>query len=91
MVGLGGFHVTTVSNLNPRCIELELGLGFDNYFNCQIPNSTSTQPNMTYVRVDNKMTLVHHPQTTHPPHKLNVRNTSAVTEHILPNFIGNKT
>ena len=23
-------QVTTVSNLNPSCIELELGLGFDN-------------------------------------------------------------
>ena len=30
-VGWGGFQVTTVSNLNPSCIELELlGLGFDN-------------------------------------------------------------
>ena len=28
--GVGGFQVTTVSNLNPSCIELELGLGFDN-------------------------------------------------------------
>ena len=30
--GGGGFQVSTVSNLNPSCIELELGLGFDNYF-----------------------------------------------------------
>ena len=29
-VGWGGFQVTTVSNLNPSCIELESGLGFDN-------------------------------------------------------------
>ena len=27
--GVSGFQVTTVSNLNPSCIELELGLGFD--------------------------------------------------------------
>ena len=32
-VGWGGFAVTTVSNLNPSCIELELGLGFDNIEN----------------------------------------------------------
>ena len=86
MVGLGGFHVTTMSNLNHKCIELELGLGFDIYFNCQHLNSTSTQPNMTEVRFDNKITLVHHPQTTRPPHKLNVRNTSAVTERIMTKF-----
>ena len=28
--GLYVFQVTTVSNLNLSCIELELGLGFDN-------------------------------------------------------------
>ena len=28
-----GFQVTTVSNLNPSCIELESGLGFDNNLN----------------------------------------------------------
>ena len=32
MGGGGGFEVTTMSNLNPSCIELELGLGFDNTF-----------------------------------------------------------
>ena len=32
-VGWGGFQVTTVSNLNPSCIELESGLGFDNNLN----------------------------------------------------------
>ena len=26
----GGFQVSTMSNLNRSCIELELGLGFDN-------------------------------------------------------------
>ena len=26
----GGFRVSTMSNLNPSCIELELGFGFDN-------------------------------------------------------------
>ena len=31
--GGGGFQVSTVSNLNSSCIELELGLGFDNIFN----------------------------------------------------------
>ena len=32
-VGVGGVdQVTTMSNLNLSCIELELGLGFDNYF-----------------------------------------------------------
>ena len=29
----GGFQVSTMYNLNPRCIEMELGLGFDNYSN----------------------------------------------------------
>ena len=32
-MGGGGFQVTTVSNLNPSCIELESGLGFDNNLN----------------------------------------------------------
>ena len=32
-VGWCGFQVTTVSNLNPSCIELESGLGFDNNLN----------------------------------------------------------
>ena len=27
--GVGGLAVTTLSNLNSSCIELELGLGFD--------------------------------------------------------------
>ena len=31
VVGGGGFRVSTVSNLNPSNIELELGLGYDNY------------------------------------------------------------
>ena len=26
----GGFQVTSMSDLNPSCIEMELGLGFDN-------------------------------------------------------------
>ena len=26
---VGGFHISTMSNLNPSSIELELGLGFD--------------------------------------------------------------
>ena len=34
----GGFQVTKMSNLNPSCIELYLGLGYDNdlfsYLNC---------------------------------------------------------
>ena len=30
LVVVGGFPVSLVSNLNPSCIELELGLGFDN-------------------------------------------------------------
>ena len=29
-VGLGGLAVTTMSKLNPSCIQLELGLSFDN-------------------------------------------------------------
>ena len=29
----GRFQVSTMYNLNPRCIEMELGLGFDNYSN----------------------------------------------------------
>ena len=29
VVGLGGFAVNTMSLLNPSCIKLELGLGFD--------------------------------------------------------------
>ena len=28
VVGWGGFQVNTVSNLNPSCIKMELGLGF---------------------------------------------------------------
>ena len=32
-VVLIGFQVTTVSNLNPSCIELESELGFDNNLN----------------------------------------------------------
>ena len=28
--GVGGLAMTSRSNLNPSCIELELGLGFDN-------------------------------------------------------------
>ena len=28
--GWGGLALTTLSNLNPSCIQLELGLGFDN-------------------------------------------------------------
>ena len=28
-MGPGGFRVSTESNINPSCIELELGLGFD--------------------------------------------------------------
>ena len=28
--GGGGFQVSTMSNLNPSCIELDLGLGLDN-------------------------------------------------------------
>ena len=27
---VGGFHEITLSNLNPSCTMLELGLGFDN-------------------------------------------------------------
>ena len=30
--GGDGFAMSTLSNLNPSCIELELGLGFDNIF-----------------------------------------------------------
>ena len=32
MVGWGELAVSTMSNLNPSWIELELGLGFDNKF-----------------------------------------------------------
>ena len=32
MGGWGELAVTTMSNLNPSCIELELGLGYDNHF-----------------------------------------------------------
>ena len=36
--GLGwcGFQVSTVSNLNPSCIELDLGLGFGNILGGQV-------------------------------------------------------
>ena len=57
-------------------------------FCCQNPNSTSTQPNITYVGFDMKMTLhiyAVEPQymlwNLHP--KLNVGNISAVTYPIL--------
>ena len=49
--------------------------------NCQNPNSTTTQPNITlgWVRHENDLC------TPPPPHplKLNVRNISAVTDPIL--------
>ena len=36
VVWWGGLVVITVSNLNPSCIELELGLGFDNWDHSRI-------------------------------------------------------
>ena len=47
---------------------------------CQNPNST-TQPNITLVGLDTKMTF--HTTPPHPPQKLNVSNISAVTDLIL--------
>ena len=47
-------------------------------------SSTTTQPKITLVGLDMKMTL----QTTPPQHKLNVSNISAVTDLILMNFTG---
>ena len=40
-VGWGGLQVTTMSNPNPSCIELELGSGFDKIF--WSPNSFWTK------------------------------------------------
>ena len=49
-------------------------LGFGQY--CQNPNPPTTQPNITKVVFDTKMTLHHH------PHKLNVDNISTVTHNL---------
>ena len=52
--------------------------------NCQNPNPTTTQPNLTYVWVlrENDFTPPPPPPPTHHP-KLNVSNISAVTCPIL--------
>ena len=42
VVGWCWFHVSTMSNLNPSKIELELGLGFDD--NCHIASTKRKDP-----------------------------------------------
>ena len=62
-------------------------MGFDGYCqtyftidNCQSPNSTQWQINISWVWPENCFA---NPTTHHPPQKLNISNISAVTDPIL--------
>ena len=72
-------HITPLGIPIPTVLRVSDGVGHNGgKTSCQNPNPTTTQPNITYVGFDMKMTLHHH-----PPPPTHTNSMSAISQLLL--------